>query len=224
MARRLDTQLSTMSIAQNYVAGPAGDDVASSVSSYVPPHLRSRQASSGVAAGSSASPSLFQSLNTAPSPTSYIPPHLRGIASTTSRTVSQSESKSVDIISTSSASNPWEDRESITGSSQTVGSPGIVYNAYDSTGQLHVQRRVPSDITTATPPAASFRTAPATSTSSATASQPPRANGNWARAVCSNIPSWTQNLLLTHLLGWNPKWGSTICPETTRTTSWSDTP
>lgn len=197
--------------------------MASSVSGYVPPHLRPRQTSSKVAAGSSAPPSVVQFLNTAPSSTAYVPPHLRGIAGTASRTVSRSESRGVDIISTSSASNPWEDRESITNSSQTVGRPGTVYNAYDSTGQLHVQRRLPSDITTATPPpAAASRTAPAASTGSAAASQPPRANGNWARAVCPNITLWTQNLSLTHLIGRNPKWRSTICPETTRTTCWPD--
>ena len=224
MARGLDTQLSAMSVAQSYVAGPAGVDVVSSFSGYVPPHLRSRQASSTVAAGSSAPPSVVKSLNTAPSSTSYIPPHLRGIAGTASRAVSRSGSRGVDIISTSSASNPWEDRESITSSSQTAGHPEIAYNAYDSTGQLHVQRRLLSDVTTATPLATASSTAPAASTGSAAASQPSRANGNWARAVCSNIPLWTQNLPLTHLLGRNPEWRSTICPETTRTTSWPDKP
>ena len=186
MAVGLISQLPSLSGASSYIAGRPGDVAASSVAmDYTPPHLRGRPEPPSVTSAPPVSPSAVRS-TTDNVPTGYIPPHLRGIRGTASVVASRSDAASRGgTASATSASNQWQDRESITNSSQTVGDPGIVYNAYDPAGQLHTKRRLPSETTTETaaplvapPPAA------ATRTDSAAISQTRRANGNWARAVC----------------------------------------
>jgi hypothetical protein len=85
-----------------------------------------------------------------------------------------------DVRSTSSASNPYEDRSSTVSSPNTVVGHPIAFSGWDNTGKQHQQVRLPSGTTSATPPSAPPT---ATATSVPAEHSTVRGKGNWARPV-----------------------------------------
>lgn len=178
-------------------ATPTGFVVASTAASmtscYVPPHLRGRQGTSTAAASSSVAPSTATQSNTP----GYVPPHLRGISAASAAPGAQPKKsrpyhRDGGMSSTSSVSNPFEDRKTAA-SSSTIGRP-VQYTGWDPSGQPHIQYRLPSGTGTATPPPAAAAPAlisrPVTlvpASRPAITTEQARINGKWAKAVSKTL-------------------------------------